>query len=151
MRLSEGFTFGINEIVMTILCGISGYLNIPRKKLLYFLIVITFASIIPDFYSYYEMQRNNVPGNAAHSVMDSLKNTFPIMIAELSAVLLIAIPLMIFNNKKLRAIGAGFVGIMLIIVTKLFSNKYTNMMELLKPAIFALLGAGLTYYITSTI
>jgi hypothetical protein len=151
MNLSEGFTFGINEVVMTVLCGISGYLNIPRKKLLYFLIVITFASIIPDFYSYYEMQRNDNPGNKSHSIIESFKNTFPIIIAELVAVLLIAIPLMIFNNKKLRALGAGFVGVLLILVTKYFSNPHINIIRLVEPAVFALFGAGITYFVTSTV
>mgnify|MGYP001228961608 CR=1 FL=1 len=41
---------------------------------------------------------------------------------EFGAVLFIAIPLMIFNNKVYRAIGASFVGVSLIIITKLFSD-----------------------------
>ena len=151
MNLSEGFTFGINEVVMTVLCGISGYLNIPRKKLLYFLIVITFASIIPDFYSYYDMQRNDNPNNKSHSMFESFKQTLPIVIAEIIAVLLITIPLIIFNNKKLRAFGAALVGIILIIVTKYFSNPHINIIRLVEPAIFAILGAGVTYYVTSKV
>jgi len=149
MQVSEGFTFGINEIVMTVLCGISGYLTISRKQILYFLIVIAIASIIPDFYAYYQMQRNDIPGNKSHTVVESLKNTFPIMLAETGAVILIAIPLIIFNNKTFRAIGAIIVGVLLIIVTKLYSVAYVNIYELLTPAVFAVLGAAFTYFVTN--
>ena len=149
MRLSEGFTFGINEIVMTVLCGISGYLAISRKQILYFIIVIAISSIIPDFYSYYQMQRNDISGNKSHTIVESLKNTYPIILAEAGAVLLIAIPLIIFTNKVFRAIGAIIVGVSLIIVTKLYSVSYVNIYELLTPAIFAVLGAVFTYFVTS--
>ena len=148
MRLSEGFTFGINEIVMTVLCGISGYLSIPRKQLLYFLLVLTISSIIPDVYSYYQMQRNDIPGNKSKTIIESLKNTYPIILSEASAVLLISIPLIIFNNKLFRAIGSIFIGISLIIVTKLYSDSYINITGLLKPAVFALFGAGFTFVVS---
>ena len=148
MRLSEGFTFGINEVVMTVLCGISGYLSVPRKQLLYFLLVLAISSIIPDAYSYYQMQRNDLPENKAHSVIESLKNTYPIILSEAGAVLLISIPLMIFNNKVFRAIGAVFIGISLIIVTKLYSDSYVNIYGLLTPAAVALLGAVFTFVVS---
>ncbi len=148
MKLTEGFAFGINEVVMTVLCGISGYLSIPRKQMLYFLIVLSISSIVPDVYAYYQMQRNETPENRAHSVIESLKNSYPIMLAELCAVFIIAIPLMAFTNKFSRALGAVIAGVILIIVTKFFSIPNANLYQLISPAIFAVVAAWFTYIFT---
>ena len=53
----ESFSFGLNVIVMSMLCALSGIFHKNKRDIMYIIFVTGFANIIPDIYAYYLMQR----------------------------------------------------------------------------------------------
>lgn len=141
----EAFTFGINEIVMTMLCALSGYINKDKRDIIYIIFVTGFASMIPDVYAYYLMQRaKNI------SVKNSMAITFPVALSEIASTILISIPLIVFNNKHTRFFIALLVGIILITMsTSVNSTKNTTLVDMVEPIIITVFCVFLTYCITT--
>jgi hypothetical protein len=144
-ELKESFTFGVNEIVMTMLCALSGIMHKKKRDILYFIFVTGFASIIPDIYAYYLMQRQkNI------SISEAIVTTLPLVLAEIVSITLISMPLIFLNNKYTRFFSAIAIGTILVIIsTYLNEEKETTLTNFIEPIFIILLGVGLTYFLTS--
>ena len=144
-ELKESFTFGVNEIVMTMLCALSGIMHKKKRDILYFIFVTGFASIIPDIYSYYLMQRQK-----NDSVQKAMMKTLPLMMAEMISTTLISMPLLFFNNKHMRFYAAIGVGLILICVSSyLNKEKNESWQHLIEPIVVTIIGVILAFFITS--
>ena len=144
-ELKESFTFGVNEIVMTMLCALSGIMHKKKRDIIYFIFVTGFASIIPDIYAYYLMQRQK-----NDSVQEAMMKTLPLTLAEMISTTLIAAPLLFFNDKYRRFFAAIGIGLILICVSSyLNKDKKESWHNLIEPIFVTLIGIVLAYFITS--
>ena len=141
----QSFSFGLNEIVMTMLCAISGYVEMNDKsELIYIIFVTGFASIIPDIYAYYLMMREE-----KKSISESLELSIPLIVAELLSTVIIASPLLFLDDKKKRFIYSIILGIILIFFSTFISKgKKVNWEDYVEPSIVTIVGIFVTYIIT---
>jgi fumarate reductase subunit C len=127
------------------LCALSGYINKDKAEIIYILFVTGLASMIPDVYAYYLMQRaKNI------SIRNSIIQTSPVALSEMVSTIFISIPLLLFDNKHTRFFVALFIGLILIMITSAInSTKTTKLIDMAEPLIITIFGVVLTYCITT--
>lgn len=141
----ESFSFGLNVIVMSMLCALSGIFHKKKRDIMYIIFVTGFANIIPDIYAYYLMQRQkNV------SISEAIVTTLPLGLAEMLSITFISMPLLFLNNKYTRFFAAIGVGAILVIIsTYLNEEKEATLTNFVEPIVVTLIGVSLTYFLTS--
>ena len=115
----EGISFGINEQIMTLLAAIGGLVNKKKNELMGLLLIFGFASALPDIYTFItNPTMRNKP-------MEKMISAMVIFISELICVLLIGIPLMLVDNKKLMIFLTFIIGILIISINELYFRANT--------------------------
>lgn len=121
----QGISFGINEQIMTLLAAIGGLVNKKKNELMGLLLIFAFASALPDIYTFISKPiMRNKP-------MEKIISAIVIFISELICVLLIGIPLMLVNNKKLMVFLTFVIGIIIIGINEIYfrSNTISSTIE----------------------
>ena len=115
----EGISFGINEQIMTLLAAIGGLVNKKKNELMGLLLIFGFASALPDIYTFItNPTMRNKP-------MEKIISAIVIFISELICVLLIGIPLMLVDNKKIMIFLTFIIGIIIISINELYFRANT--------------------------
>ena len=140
---SSAASFGVNEVVLTLLCAFTGFLDFSKRELLYVLAVTALASSIPDLFSFYTIARKD----DKKSMKDSLLSTIPVMVSEIATTIVLGIPLFWFNRRKTRATFTLLTGFAMIALNQSLVLK-SSLTETVETTFFAMLAVGLAYTIS---
>ena len=140
---SSAASFGVNEVVLTLLCAFTGFLDFSKKELLYVLAVTALASSIPDLFSFYTIARKD----DKKSMKDAMLSTIPVMSSEILTTVLLGIPLFLFNKRKKRVIFTLLTGFAMIALNQSLILK-SSMSETIETTIFAMIAVGVAYLVS---
>jgi Ca2+/Na+ antiporter len=135
-------SFGVNEVVLTLLCAFTGFLDFSKRELLYVLAVTALASSIPDLFSFYTIARKD----KKMSMKDSFISTLPVMGSEIVTTIILGIPLFMFNRRKARVFFTLLTGFSMIALNQSLVLK-SDVSETIETTFFAMLAVGLAYVI----
>jgi hypothetical protein len=116
---NTALAFGLNEVVLTLLCAFTGFLDKSQKEILYVLAVTAVASSIPDVYSYYDEEQNEDKLSRSQAARRSV----PVFVAELLGAVVLSLPLVFFKNRNARTAGTFIMGMALIVANETFLQK----------------------------
>ena len=138
-------SFGVNEVVLTLLCAFTGFLDFSKRELLYVLAVTALASSIPDLFSFYSIARKD----KRMSMKDALLSTLPVMGSEIVTTMILGIPLFLFSQRKERVIFTLLTGFSMIALNQSIILK-SKPEETIETTILAMM-AVLTAYVIARI
>ena len=136
----NAISFGINEQVMTILAAVGGLSNKTKNNLIGLLIIFSFASSLPDVYTYIASTKSK----------NRIFGGITVFLAEMICVFIIAIPLLLFKKKILMMLGTFILGILIIIFNELII-KNSSSEDTIMSCLMALFFTIIAYFVSKLV
>ena len=146
--IQNAIAFGVDEQVITLMCSIGGFISLPRRTLLKTLLVVAFASAIPDVFAFSRaIPSSPVPSNTGAGSASIAGTVF---LSEIIVGLLIGAPLVLFKKRKLSLIMSTIIGIILIIAADKYALGRT-WSQVILTLLFASVAVAVSYGISRSI
>ena len=143
---SAAVSFGLNEVVLTLLCAFSGFFDKTRNEIIYVIAITAVASSIPDVYAFYQEAQNEDKLSRGQAA----RQTGPVFIAEIMGAIALGVPLVVFRDRLTRTVMTFATGLGVILVNEIWIQQ-NNLSKIVETMLFAIFAIVISYILSGLI